>query len=88
MVGTLFFEKYLSRIIFLFEAGSCYIGQTGFELVIFLLQPSNFWDYRYLPPHLAQNYLFKQFLKIFCTLDFLSKLYHLEDLNLQKKSNS
>jgi hypothetical protein len=36
-----------------FETGSHYVVQDGPKLTIILLQPSNCWDYRYKPSHLA-----------------------------------
>jgi hypothetical protein len=35
---------------FFFETGSCYVDQTGLNLVIFLPQPPVYWDYRYVLP--------------------------------------
>jgi hypothetical protein len=39
--------------IYIFETGSHDVVQAGLELTIFLLQPPECWDYRYVPPCLA-----------------------------------
>jgi hypothetical protein len=36
-----------------FEAGSLHVDQAGLEVLILLPQPSECWDYRCTPPHLA-----------------------------------
>jgi hypothetical protein len=40
--------------LFCLETGSCYTGQTGLELMILQPQPSQCWDYRHVPPCLAE----------------------------------
>jgi hypothetical protein len=42
------------KIIYLFETGSHYIAQAGLELSILLPQPPECWDYRHVPPPLAE----------------------------------
>jgi hypothetical protein len=39
---------------FLFEIGSFCVVQAGLELLILLLQPPEYWDYRHVPPLLVR----------------------------------
>jgi hypothetical protein len=41
------------HLLFFFETGSPYVGQTGLKLVILLSQPPKCWDYRCVPPYQA-----------------------------------
>jgi hypothetical protein len=48
----------------LFEIGSAYVAQAGFKFVILLPQLPECWDYRYVPPYLANFCILKWWLSI------------------------
>jgi hypothetical protein len=55
---------HLCTVLCLFEMGACHVAQTGLELLVLLLQPPEYWDYRCTPPYPA-----------LCTVDKKLKWY-------------
>jgi hypothetical protein len=54
---------------YLYEIGSHYVAHAGLELEIFLSQPPEWWDYKYMWPCLAS------FINILITYSFLKFIF-------------